>query len=56
MAGKLTLPKICESFGIFFLIWSCVLALVRVLGGVHYPSDVLAGLLIGILAGVLIFV
>ena len=42
--------------GIFFLIWSCVLALVRVLGGVHYPSDVLAGLLIGILAGVLIFV
>ena len=42
--------------GIFFLIWSFLLALIRVLGGVHYPSDVLAGLLLGGLAGLLLVV
>lgn len=39
--------------GGLFLIWSILLALVRVLGGVHYPSDVLAGFLAGMAAGVL---
>ncbi|MDO5410109.1 MAG: phosphatase PAP2 family protein [Lachnospiraceae bacterium] len=39
--------------GIFLLLWSCLLAAVRVLGGVHYPSDVLAGLLIGVGTGLL---
>lgn len=47
--------SVCVPMGIFFLIWSGLLALVRVLGGVHYPSDVLAGLLIGVLAGLLMF-
>lgn len=47
---------ICPPMGIFFLIWSFLLALVRVVGGVHYPSDVLAGLLIGVLAGLLLVV
>lgn len=42
--------------GIFFLIWSCALALIRVLGGVHYPSDVLAGFVMGVLSGLMMFV
>lgn len=37
--------------GIFFLIWSLLLAVIRVLGGVHYPSDVVCGFLIGVLTG-----
>ena len=52
MAGKLTLPKICESFGIFFLIWT-----VRVLCLSGFPpagqslwiQQLLAELLKGIL-------
>lgn len=39
--------------GILFLGVTIILALVRVLSGVHYPSDVAAGLLIGVLAGVI---
>ena len=43
--------SVWKPMGIFFLIWSFLLAVVRVLGGVHYPSDVLCGFLIGVLAG-----
>lgn len=45
--------SVCPPMGVFFLIWSGMLALARVLGGVHYPSDVLSGLLIGVLSGLL---
>ena len=31
------------------------LAFLRVLGGVHYPSDVMAGYAIGILVGLLLY-
>ena len=48
--------SVCPPMGIFFLIWSCLLAVIRVLGGVHYPSDVICGLLAGILSGLLMFV
>ena len=41
--------------GIFFLILSLVIALCRVLGGVHYPRDVIAGFLVGIVCGLLLF-
>ena|SRR5690554_928479 len=34
--------------GVLFLILGCLLALSRVLGGVHFPSDVIAGALMGI--------
>lgn len=41
--------------GIFFLILSLVIALCRVLGGVHYPRDVMVGFLVGIVCGLLLF-
>jgi membrane-associated phospholipid phosphatase len=41
--------------GIIFWVITVILALVRILGGVHYPSDVLVGLAIGIGAGLTAF-
>ena len=38
-------------FGIVLLIWAPIVSLARVLMGVHYLSDVIAGLLIGTVAG-----
>lgn len=42
--------------GVIFLILSACIAVVRVLGGVHYPRDVIAGYLIGAAAGSLLWV
>ena len=42
--------------GVICLFCSVVLSAVRVLGGVHYPRDVIAGFVIGMLAGSLFFV
>lgn len=39
-------------FAIFVVVWAPLVSLARVLMGVHYISDVVAGLLLGILAGV----
>lgn len=39
--------------GIFLLFSGILLALIRVIGGVHFPKDVLCGAIIGILCGVL---
>ena len=42
--------------GLVLLILSALLGLVRVLGGVHYPKDVLVGYACGLLWGILFFI
>lgn len=39
------------KFGVAAMILACLIAFSRLYLGVHYPTDVLAGLLIGVLAG-----
>ncbi|WP_182910704.1 phosphatase PAP2 family protein [Streptococcus pseudopneumoniae] len=43
------------SVGIILLILSALLGLVRVLGGVHFPKDVVVGYICGLVWGVLFF-
>lgn len=43
------------SLGIILLILSAILGLVRVLGGVHYPKDVVVGYICGLAWGVIFF-
>ncbi|MGT2894997.1 phosphatase PAP2 family protein [Streptococcus entericus] len=43
------------GLGIFVLALAACLAMVRVVGGVHYPRDVIAGFLLGILLGLPVF-
>lgn len=43
------------SLGIVFLLVASAIAVLRVAGGVHYPSDVIAGAVIGIGSGILGF-
>jgi membrane-associated phospholipid phosphatase len=43
-------------FGIILLIWAPLVSLARVWMGVHYVSDVVAGILLGILAGSLMII
>lgn len=45
----------CLPLGIVLTVFGVLSAAVRVVGGVHYPHDVLAGAAIGILAGTLGF-
>ena len=42
--------------GLVLLVLSVLLGLVRVLGGVHYPKDVLVGYACGLLLGILFFI
>ena len=42
--------------GLVLLVLSALLGLVRVLGGVHYPKDVLVGCACGLLLGILFFI
>ena len=44
------------SVGLILLVFSALLGLVRVLGGVHYPKDVLVGYACGLLWGILFFI
>lgn len=41
--------------GLFVMVLALFLAALRVLGGVHYPRDVIAGFLLGILLGLPVF-
>lgn len=43
------------SVGVILLVLSALLGLVRVLGGVHYPKDVVAGYICALVWGVLFF-
>ena len=43
------------SVGVILLVLSAFLGLVRVLGGVHYPKDVVVGYICGLVWGVLFF-
>lgn len=43
------------SAGVVLLVLSALLGLVRVLGGVHYPKDVVVGYICGLVWGVLFF-
>ena len=43
------------SLGIILLVLSAFLGLVRVLGGVHYPKDVVVGYIFGLVCGVIFF-
>ena len=44
------------SAGLILLVLSALLGLVRVLGGVHYPKDVLVGYACGLIWGILFFI
>ena len=44
------------SVGVILLVLSALLGLVRVLGGVHYPQDVLIGYACGLIWGILFFI
>lgn len=43
------------SVGVILLVLSALLGLVRILGGVHFPKDVLVGYICGLVWGVLFF-
>lgn len=42
--------------GLFLLLWAPLVSLARIILGVHYPSDVLAGMALGIVMGVMILI
>ena len=44
-----------SSVGIILLVFSALLGLVRVLGGVHYPKDVVVGYMCALVWGVIFF-
>lgn len=50
-----TLYFISKPLGILLMIAGFLLAVLRVIGGVHFPRDVIVGAIIGIVSGVLGF-
>lgn len=52
---SMVLLQVSNWLGLLFFILSLGLGLARVLGGVHYPKDVLAGYLLGLLWGSLLY-
>lgn len=45
--------SLCPPAGILMIVSGLILAVIRVILGVHYPSDVVAGMIIGVLSGVI---
>lgn len=43
---------VAPPLGILFALFGCVLASIRVVAGVHFPRDVIAGAFIGVFSGV----
>lgn len=43
-----------KKLGIFFLICSTLMGIARIFIGVHWPSDILAGAVLGIIVGVIV--
>ena len=54
LIAVLWLPVI-PAAGIFLLLVSIFVALIRVIGGVHFVSDVVVGALVGVLSGLISF-
>lgn len=46
--------SINKKIGVIFYITALIISLARIAAGVHYPSDILGGLLLGILTAILI--
>lgn len=49
----MTLYYISMPIGVFLMLLGSILAIVRVVGGVHFPRDVIVGAIIGILSGII---
>lgn len=49
----MTLYYISVPIGIFIMLLGLIIAIVRVLGGIHFPKDVIVGGIIGILCGIM---
>ncbi len=56
MVIAMTVLQINESIGILLLLAGLCEAYIRVLGGVHYLDDVVAGAVLGVLAGLIYFI
>ncbi len=48
--------KYSVVMGVFLLVSGVFLAVARVLGGVHYPRDVIVGAIVGVLFGLTLFI
>jgi undecaprenyl-diphosphatase len=42
--------------GLIMLVWAPLVGLARAVMGVHYPSDILAGMVLGVIMGVILLV
>lgn len=51
---SMVMLSIAPAAGIILLILSALMGLIRVIGGIHYPSDVLVGYACGIAAGLIL--
>ena len=56
MVIAMTVLQINSEVGILLLLAGASEGFIRVLGGVHYPDDVIAGAVLGVLAGLIYFI